>query len=84
MIFHRFRIKSNSLCSIPLDSAKLIKVDYVKYLGVIIGHKLNWFEHIAYVKNMISKGIGIMYKSRQYLSKCTLPNVYYACSSCYG
>ena len=78
MIFHRSRIKTNSIGTILLDSAKLIKVDYVKYLGVIIDHKLNWIEHIAYVKNKISKGIGIMYKARQYLSKCTLLNLYYA------
>ena len=55
-----------------LDSLKLIKVDYVKYLGVIIDHKLNWIKRIAYVKNKISKRIGIMYKARQYLSKCIL------------
>ena len=28
-----------------------------KYLGVIIDHKLNWCEHISYVKNKVSKGI---------------------------
>ena len=27
-----------------------VKVDYVKYIGVTIDHKLNWIEHIAYVK----------------------------------
>ena len=64
MIFHRSRIKSNSIGTILVDSAKLIKVDYVKYLGVIIDHKLNWIEHVTYVKNKISKGIGIMYKVR--------------------
>ena len=77
MIFHRSRFKLNSTDSILLDSAKLIKVDYVNYIGVIIDHKLNWIEHNAYVKNKISKGIGIMYKVRQYLSKCTLLNLYY-------
>ena len=50
MIFHRSRIKTNSIGTILLDSGKLIKVDYVKYLGVIIDHKLNWIEHIAYEK----------------------------------
>ena len=77
MIFHRSRIKSNSTCigSIILDSSKLLKVDYIKYLGVIIDHKLNWIEHIAYVKNKISKGIGILYKARH---KGTLLNLFYA------
>ena len=78
MIFHRSRIKSNTIGSIIIDNTELIKVDYAKYLGVIIDHKLNWIEHIAYVKNKIYKGIGIMYKARQYLSKCTLHNLYYA------
>ena len=71
MISHKSRIKSNFIGSIILDSSKLIQVDYVKYLGVIIDYKLNWIEHIASVKNKISKGIGIMYKARQYLSKST-------------
>ena len=43
--FHSSRIKSNSIGSIIIDSSKLIKVDYVKYLGVIIDRKLNWIEH---------------------------------------
>ena len=50
MIFHRSRIKTNSIGTILLDSAKLIKVDYVKYLGVIIDHKLNWIEHYCVCK----------------------------------
>ena len=50
MIFHRSRIKSNSIGSIIIDNTELIKVDYAKYLGVIIDHKLNWIKHIAYVK----------------------------------
>ena len=56
MIFQRSRIKSNSIGSIIIDSSKLIQVNHVKYLGMIIDYKLNWIEHIAYVKNKISKG----------------------------
>ena len=41
MIFYRSRIKLNSIGSIILDSSKLIKVDYVKYLGVITDYILN-------------------------------------------
>ena len=29
----------------------------LKYLGVIIDYKLNWTQHIAHVKNKISKGM---------------------------
>ena len=61
LIFHRSKIKSNSIGNIIVDSSKLIKVDYVKYLVVIINHKLNWIEHIAYVKSKISKGTGLKF-----------------------
>ena len=52
---------------------------YLKYLGVIIDSKLNWIPHITYVKNKISKGIGIMFMARDYLNNiflgqtCTIP-----------
>ena len=36
----------------------------MKYLGVIIDHKLKWCEHISYVKNKVSKGLGIIFKAR--------------------
>ena len=33
----------------------------MKYIGVIIDHKLKWCEHISYVKNQVSKGLGIIF-----------------------
>ena len=50
----------------------------VKYLGVIIDYKLNWTQHIAHVKNKISKGIGIMYRARNYLSQVSMRKLYYS------
>ena len=47
-------------------------------MGVIIDHKLNWIDHIAYVKNKISKGIGIIYETRSVLSKTSLVSLYYS------
>ena len=43
-----------------------------KFLGIIIDDKLNWTEHIQYIKNMIFKSIGILIKIRPYLDKVTL------------
>ena len=37
----------------------LNRANQVKYLGIIIDHKLNWVQHITYIKNKIAKGIGI-------------------------
>ena len=71
MIFHRSRIKCNndSTRDIIMDNSILRKPSSLKYLGEIVDQKLNWIEHISYVKNKISKGIGIMYKARRHLDK---------------
>ena len=78
MIFHRSRIKPNVINKVVIDNHRLIQVNSVKYLGVIIDHKLNWIEHISYVKSKKSKGIGIMYKARQFLTKKALLMLYHA------
>ena len=78
MIFHRSRIKPNVINKVVIDNHELTEVNCTKYLGVIIDHKLNWIEHISYVKSKISKGIGMMYKARQFLTKKTLLMLYHA------
>ena len=77
LVFHRARIKDHEL-SIQIDGSTLNRSRNIKYLGVIIDHKLNWCEHIAHVKNKVSKGIGILYKARQFLGKKSLHNLYYS------
>ena len=71
MVFHRARLKTinNSNMDIIMDNHILTKVNSIQYLGIIVDHKLNWLDHITYVKAKISKGIGIMYKARKYLNK---------------
>ena len=61
-----------------MDNITLSKVSSIKYVGVIVDHKLNWIDHITHVKSKISKGIGIMYKARRYLNKIGLKNLYHA------
>ena len=71
-------IKTDAHAVITMDKVCLQRTDSFKYLGVIIDHKLNWTQHIAYVKNKISKGIGIMYRARSCLTKRSLKNLYYS------
>ena len=68
LVFHQARIKDHDL-SIRSDGSTLNGSTNIKYFRVIIDHKLNWCEHIAHVKNKVSKVIGILYKARQFLDK---------------
>ena len=38
-----------------------------KYLGLIVDSKLNFYEHIDYIKRKIAKRIGAMYRSKNLL-----------------
>ena len=50
----------------------------IKYPSVIIDDKITWIPHITYVKNKVSKGIGILFKAKKYLNRKPLINVYHS------
>ena len=75
MIFHRSRIKKNNY-EIKLNHTSVQQVKFTKFLGIIIDNKLNFINHISYVKSKISKGMGIILKARKYFNKCVLINLY--------
>ena len=77
MIFHRARIKNKDFAlGISLNNCALKEVENCKYLGIILDTRILWVEHITYVKNKISKGIGIMYQARKYLNRNGLISLY--------
>ena len=53
-------------------------IESTKFLGVYRDSRLAWRNHIDYIKGKISRGIGIMCKSRKYLNQSTLISLYYA------
>ena len=79
MIFHRARIKlPDTDYPIIINNSSLSNIKNHKYLGVILDSKMSWIQHIAYVKNKVAKGIGIMFKARTYLDRRSLINLYNA------
>ena len=78
IVFHRARIKSDEHAVITINNVILKRTNSLKYLGVIIDYKLNWTQHIDHVKKKISKGIGIMYRAKNYLSKLSMRKLYYS------
>ena len=57
MVFHRAKIKIVNPIDVTMNNCCLKKTDSLKYLGVIIDHRLNWSQHITHVKNKVSKGM---------------------------
>ena len=79
-MFYRTRIKQKCLINNPRlqkRNKNIISVNNTKILGVIIDNKLKWLDHITFIKNKISKLIGIINKIRKFLNKKTLRNLYY-------
>ena len=77
MIFHRAKFKTTGQDIIMQNSA-LTCVTTTKFLGVIIDHKFKWNDHITYVKNKISKSIGILYNIQRFLDMNTLIQMYHS------
>ena len=69
MVLHRTKIKIDKHPIVTMDNVCLNKIESLKYLGMIINHKLNWTSHIAHVKNKMSKGVGIMLRARNCVAK---------------
>ena len=76
MIFHRARIKTDSI-KIALGKSRIKQVPFTEFLGVIIDDKLDFDNHISYINNKILNGLGILIKARKYLNRRSLVNLYY-------
>ena len=61
-----------------MNNEILQEKEHTKYLGVILDNKLTWKNHIPQTNFRISKGVGILYKRRQCVSRSTLRSLYFA------
>ena len=75
MVF-RPKNKNDQNLDILINGSRIDKVDKAKFLGVIIDCNLRWSDHVKYVTNRISKGIGIIIKARKYFNSETLLSLY--------
>ena len=62
---------------VSIDDQNVDHVTSTKFLGVYIDSRLSWSEHINYIKNKISKGVGILCQARNIFSLKTLNTLYY-------
>ena len=77
MVFTRSKKKQDDI-SLTIDGEPISKTSVSKFLGVYIDDKLNWKHHLGYISRKVAKGIGILIKARQYLTKASLVQLYYS------
>ena len=75
MVFSNKRRKHYDL-NIKIDETKIEEVKKI-FLGVIIDIKLTWKDHVAHVASKVSRGMGMIIKARNYLSRKGLLTLYY-------
>ena len=75
MVFHRARIKCKTEKNIRNNEIAAVKS--TQFLDVIIYGKFKGKELLQYIKNKISKSIGISYIITPYLDKATFKNLYF-------
>ena len=61
-----------------MGSKTLTRVDYIKYLGVLVDSTLSWKPHITELSKKLPRTTCIFFKIRHYVSRETLKLLYYS------
>ena len=71
--------QKKALSDLPLsfNSQILKEKNSVKFLGVYIDNSLTWKSHINHVCKNMSKSIGVIFRSRFFLTETILLSLYY-------
>jgi len=76
LIFSTKRRHTVTKLNVVIDGEVIEKVNEIKFLGVILDHKLSWQTHIKKIKTKIAKNIGLLCIARKILAKSTLILLY--------
>lgn len=71
-------VRANFEIQLILNGVEIERVYETKFLGVISDHKFSWKLHIEYIKQKLSKTIGIIYKTSNFLNKKCLHPLYFS------
>ena len=62
-------IQLGKILRINIDSTLLKRVPSTESFGIIINETMSWENHIEYISTKIKRGIGILGRSKNILSK---------------
>ena len=78
IIFKSRQKKLNYNFTLFFGNQSLNQANLTKFLGVYVDEYLTWKHHISFICKQISKSVGIIFRSRFYLSSKTKVTLYYA------
>jgi hypothetical protein len=78
MLFSPIKRHSPPILNVKIDNQVITEVKTTKFLGFIIDNNLTWQAHAKYISKKIAKGIGIICRARNKLSKSTLKTLYFS------
>ena len=92
VLFQPGRNTVHDVPQLTINGQSIERKSSTLFLGVVLDSKLNWHEHISYIKGKIAKNIGIINKVKRVLNVSTLRTLYYAfvfpylsyCIECWG
>ena len=64
--------------NVSLNSIKIKRIRWVKYLGIYFDENLNWSRHIQHLSLRLARYSGLMYGIRTFLDRKTLCMLYYS------
>ena len=80
-LFHsekKKRLIANDLPILYIDNFEIVRESVTKFLGIFIDKNMTWRYHIEHVCNKVCKSIGIMYRSRNIVSKRLMKQLYFS------
>ena len=78
MVFKPSQKRTSHDIQLLMNNYKLDQVKETVFLGVILDENLNWKSEISHAANKVSKSIGIIRKSKFYLSTKSLRTLYFS------
>ena len=69
MIFGPNNRKEDHSIQIIIEGQPIEILKETKFLGIILGNKLNWKAHITYITQKVSTSIGILSRARKLLNQ---------------
>ena len=78
VIFHSNSKKINDFIRIKLGRKAITRMNYIKYLGVLIDSTLSLKPHVTELSKKLSRNCAIFFKIRHYVNPETLRLLYYS------